>query len=78
MFKNRTTGIVPICLSPNRRYFSTSGSHPELPGTPRPILTIDLDYHASLIQYENLLKGKGGIYSIVNTVNGKQYALRTS
>jgi predicted GIY-YIG superfamily endonuclease len=37
------------------------------------ILTLDLNDRACIKSYESMLKGKGGIYSIVNTVNGKQY-----
>ncbi|GAA5114502.1 hypothetical protein GCM10023339_20300 [Alloalcanivorax gelatiniphagus] len=72
----RAIGTVPICLSFNRRYYSTSSSPPQSPGsyeTPQPILTLDLDDQPSLIQYESLLRGKGGIYSLVNTVSGKRY-----
>ena len=38
--------------------------------TPQPILTLDLDTFKS---YKSILKSKGGIYSFINTVNGKQY-----
>jgi hypothetical protein len=41
--------------------------------TPKPILTLDLDNTGCIKSYESILKGKGGIYSLVNTINGKRY-----
>lgn len=41
--------------------------------TPIPILTLDLDNTGCIKSYESILKGKGGIYSLVNTINGKRY-----
>lgn len=69
------TGIAPFCLLYNRRYYSSSSSSSELPAdTTKPILTLDLGDKAACIKsYESLLRGKGGIYSLVNTVNGKRY-----
>lgn len=74
----RTVGIAPFCLLYNRRYYSSSNSNFELPAdTPKPILTLDLGGRrpekACIKSYESLLRGKGGIYSLVNTVNGKRY-----
>ena len=70
----RTVGIAHFCLLYNRRYYSSSNSNFELPvDTPKPILTLDLDKKACIKSYESLLRGKGGIYSLVNTVNAKRY-----
>jgi hypothetical protein len=58
------------------RYYSTSNSSSRPLGydsTPIPIITLDLNDRASIKSHESILKGKGGIYSLVNTVNGKQY-----
>ena len=62
-------------LSSRRGYYSTI-SHPQpssydLP--PQPILTLDLNDRACIKSHESILKGKGGIYSLVNTVNGKTF-----
>lgn len=40
---------------------------------PQPILTLDLIGIDYIYSYAGILKGKGGIYSLVNTVNGKRY-----
>lgn len=62
----------------SRRYYSTT-NYPSQPpseasdSTPKPILILDLKDKDSIRSYEDLLKGKGGIYSLVNTINGKQY-----
>ena len=37
------------------------------------ILTLDLIDTDYINSYKGILKGKGGIYSLVNTVNGKRY-----
>jgi hypothetical protein len=63
----------------SRRYYSTTNSHSQQPGSgpaPQPILILDLNDKDCIKSYEGILKGKGGIYSLVNTVNDKQYALR--
>ena len=59
----------------SRRYYTTN-SHPQPSSSdlpPQPILTLDLNDRACIKSYVSILKGKGGIYSLVNTVNGKQY-----
>lgn len=40
---------------------------------PQPIFILDLNDKDCIKLYEGILKGKGGIYSLVNTVNDKQY-----
>ena len=41
--------------------------------SPHPILILDLKEKDSIESHKITLDGKGGIYSIVNTINGKQY-----
>ena len=72
----RTSGSS--CLFSKCRYYSTSNPHSQPSGsyiTPQPILTLDLDNKGCIKRgsYKSILKGKGGIYSFINTVNGKQY-----
>ena len=72
----RTVNYTSLSTVTNRRYYSTSNFHPELSGSvisPHPILTLDLKDNACIESNKITLKGKGGIYSIVNTINGKQY-----
>ena len=58
----------------NKRYYSTNNSYPQLELTPVPILIIkDLDNKDIVKSYKDILKNKGGIYSFINSVNGKQY-----
>lgn len=60
----------------SRRYYSTTNSpsqHSDSDPAPRPILILDFYDKYCINSYEGILKGKGGIYSLVNTVNGKQY-----
>ena len=68
--------IGSLCLFSNRRDYSTSNPHSQPQGSnvrPQPILTLDLDNKGCIKSYESILKGKGGIYSLVNTINGKRY-----
>ena len=68
--------IGSSCLFFNHRYYSTSNSHSQPYGynvRPQPILTLDLDNKGSIKSFESILKDKGGIYSIVNTINEKRY-----
>ena len=68
--------IGSSCLFFNHRYYSTSNSHSQPYGynvRPQPILTLDLDNTGCIKSYESILKGKGGIYSLVNINNGKRY-----
>lgn len=63
------------CKLVHRRSFSTLNKNPN-PGAERPpipILVINLKDKDSILSYRDLLKDKGGIYSIFNTVNGNQY-----
>ena len=59
----------------SRRHYSTSNSNPtSFDLSPVPILIIDdLDNEDCITSYRKLLKDKGGIYSFINTENGKQY-----
>lgn len=58
----------------NRRYYSTSNSDSKPCDLPLPILTFnDLNNKNCIKSCRELLKGKGGIYSFKNIVNGKQY-----
>jgi len=58
----------------SRRYYSTTNPHAQpLISYPKPILILDLIVKDSIKSYESILSGKGGIYSLVNTVNDKQY-----
>lgn len=74
-------GILPLrvrnySLINNRRYYSTRNFHSPHSGsdpTPKPILIIDLNNQGCIKSHKDVLKGKGGIYSLVNTVNNKQY-----
>jgi len=62
-------------LSPGRRYYSTK-SRPQPFSSdllPQPSLTLDLNNGACIKSHKSILEGKGGIYSLVNTVNGKRY-----
>lgn len=55
-----------------KRYYSYSGTESKL--TPVPVLTLSgLNNKNTLKTYRYMLKNKGGIYSWINTVNGKQY-----
>ncbi|CCC14795.1 hypothetical protein SMACR_12679 [Sordaria macrospora] len=80
--------IRDYSLINSRRYYSTTNSHSQHSGSdpaPQPILILPLDPQGQgspredlndkdcIKSYEGILKGKGGIYSLVNTVNGKQY-----
>lgn len=64
-----------VCAVASRRYYSTSISDSESSNLPPiPILTLNnLDNEDSIKSYRELLKNKGGIYSFINTVNGRQY-----
>jgi hypothetical protein len=65
----------------SRRYYSTTNSLSQhssgSDSTPHPILILGasglLNDKDCIKSHEGVLKGKGGIYSLVNTVNGKQY-----
>ena len=61
-------------ISSGRRYYSTKS--PSQPFSsdfiPYPILTLDLN-NGDIESHRSILEGKGGIYSLVNTVNGKRY-----
>lgn len=60
-------------LFPGFRYYSRK-SHPQpFSSDPQPILTLYLNNEDCIKSYESILRGKGGIYSLVNTVNGKRY-----
>lgn len=68
--------IRDYSLISSRRYYSTTNSlsqHSGSDSTPHPILILDLKDKDCIKSHEGVLKGKGGIYSLVNTVNGKQY-----
>lgn len=56
----------------SRRYYSSLSSSPN-EDLPLPMVTFYLTDDIDIKTLKNKLKGKGGIYSIVNTVNGKQY-----
>jgi predicted GIY-YIG superfamily endonuclease len=81
LFSYRRRCILPLrirdySLINSRRYYSTTNSHSQHSGSdpaPRPGLNLDLNDKDCIKSYEDILKGKGGIYSLVNTVNGKQY-----
>lgn len=65
-----------ICKLVHRRSFSTLNKNPNPEADrppPIPILVINLKDKDSILSYRDLLKDKGGIYSIFNTVNGNQY-----
>ena len=72
---NQTQFKYTYSKSPNfnftlRRFYSTSSS----PNNPIPVLTItDLQDKDSIFSKRDLLLRKGGIYSFLNKVNGKQY-----
>lgn len=59
----------------SRRHYSTSNSNPpSFDLYPVPILILDdLDNKDCITSYRELLKGKAGIYSFINTENGNQY-----
>lgn len=60
----------------SRRYYSTSNSQPKYSSsvtTPCPILILDIKEKDLIESHKITLNGKGGIYSIVNTINDKQY-----
>jgi len=73
-------GIFPLItanysnLFNSPRYYSTTNSRLQssLPD-PKPILILDLNLKGCIKSHESILRGKGGIYSLVNTTNGKQY-----
>lgn len=65
-----------------RCYSTTRNPHSQFSGSdlkPKPILTLDLNNKACIKPYESILRGfaykvrLGGIYYLVNTINGKQY-----
>jgi|SRR2546423_1919617 len=64
-----------VCTVAKCRYYSTSSPDSQsshLP--PVPILTFNnLNNEDCIKSHRILLKDKGGIYSFINTVNGKQY-----
>ena len=41
--------------------------------SPQPILTLYLNYGPCIKSHKSIREGKGGIYSLVNTVNGERY-----
>lgn len=56
----------------SKRFYSTKPSNLNIKATP--ILTLDkLNDKVYIDSYREKLKNKGGIYSFINTVNGKQY-----
>ena len=57
------------------RYYSTSKSDPQSSDLPPvPIVTINNLNNEDCVKSSRItLKGKGGIYSFINTVNGNQY-----
>lgn len=81
LFSYRRRCILPLrirdySLINSRRYYSTTNSHSQNSGSDpasQPILILDLNNQDCIKSYEGMLKGKGGIYSLVNTVNDKQY-----
>ncbi len=72
---NPTSPKQRVCVIINRRYYSNSSPSSvssNLP--PIPILTFNnLNNEDSIESYRELLKNKGGIYSFINTVNGRLY-----
>ncbi len=70
------------CISPfankfsmniqSRRYYSSS-SNEDYNSTLVPIFTINNLSNDSAKLFKDRLKNKAGIYSFVNTINGKQY-----
>jgi hypothetical protein len=62
-------------LSSGRKYYSTKSTPQPLSYDllPQPLLTLDLNNEACIKSYKSILEGKGGIYSLVNTVNDKRY-----
>ncbi len=76
-FSYRRRRILPLRIGDysliySCRYYSTtnpSSQHSD----PKPILIIEFNDKGCIKSHEGILKGKGGIYSLVNTVNGKQY-----
>ncbi len=65
-----------VCTVISCRYYSTSNSDssPSSNLLPVPIFTINnLDNEDCIKSNIRLLKGKGGIYSFINIVNGNQY-----
>lgn len=61
-----------VCTVANYRYYSTSKSDSQ--SSHLPILTLNnLNNEDCIKSSRELLKGKGGIYSFINIVNGNQY-----
>lgn len=58
-----------------KRFYSSKSSFSELPDiNPIPVLVLyKLADKSYINSFRNTLKDKGGIYSFINTVNGKQY-----
>ena len=54
-------------------FFLPEKGNKNLTSDPQPVLTLDLIDIDYINTYKGILKGKGGIYSFVNTVNGNQY-----
>ena len=69
---------LKVCTIASYRYYSTSKSDSQSSDPdkviPVPIFTINnLNKEDCKKSYRTLLKGKGGIYSFINSVNGNQY-----
>lgn len=75
LIKNNLIYKKNSVLSSNKRYYSTTRKiKPESENIPVPITSIgSLNDANSIKSYSKLLKGKGGIYSFVNTLNNKRY-----
>jgi group I intron endonuclease len=73
----RSSSILPknlITSKQNKRYYSSNNTDYKSELTPVSILILkDLDNKDIVKSYKEKLKNKGGIYSFINTVNGKQY-----
>ena len=76
-FSYRCRRILPLIIRDysliySCRFYSTTNS-PSQHSDPKPVLILEFNDKGCIKSHEGVLKGKGGIYSLVNTVNGKQY-----
>lgn len=61
-------------VSQQKRLYSSKPVNKSFNINPTPILTLKhLDNEDYIFSFKEMLKGKGGIYSFLNTVDGKQY-----
>ena len=70
-----TISRLKVSTVASYRYYSTSKSDPQSSDLPPvPIVTINNLNNEDCVKSSRItLKGKGGIYSFINTVNGNQY-----